>query len=136
MVYTKFRWNYKVDNIYVKEISRSEMDSRGQDLIWEDKAGPYRSTSVGEPWFFKIFYDFFLCVTGHNSDCFITGKCRRTGAANCFLSKTLRDSELKYSTLEKQAYSLVKALKFFSIYILHSKIISYVLNAAIKYILT
>ena len=30
-----------------------------------------------------------------------------------FFSKTLRDSELKYSTLEKQAYSLVKALKFF-----------------------
>ena len=30
-----------------------------------------------------------------------------------FFSKTLRDSELKYSALEKQAYSLVKALNFF-----------------------
>ena len=53
-----------------------------------------------------------------------------------FFNKTLRDSELKYSTLEKQAYSLVKALNFFRIYILHSKIISYVPNAAIKDILT
>ena len=53
-----------------------------------------------------------------------------------FFSKTLRDSELKYSTLEKHAYSLVKALKFFRIYILHSKIISYVPNVAVKDILT
>ena len=30
-----------------------------------------------------------------------------------FFSKTLRGSELKYNTLEKHAYSLVKALKFF-----------------------
>ena len=49
-----------------------------------------------------------------------------------FFSKTLRDSELKYSTLEKKAYSLVKALRFFRIYVLHSKIIAYVPNAAIK----
>ena len=42
---------------------------------------------------------------------------------------------MKYSTLEKQAYSLVKALKFFRIYILHSKIIAYVPNVAIKDIL-
>ena len=49
-----------------------------------------------------------------------------------FFRKTLRDSELKYSTLEKQAYALVKALKFFKIYILHSIIISYVPNVSIK----
>ena len=53
-----------------------------------------------------------------------------------FFSKTLRDSELKYSTLEKQSYSLVKALKFFRIYVLHSKVIAYVPNAAIKDVLT
>ena len=43
---------------------------------------------------------------------------------------------MNYNTLEKQAYSLVKALKFFIIYVLHSKIIAYVHNAAIKDILT
>ena len=53
-----------------------------------------------------------------------------------FFSKTLRDSELKYNILEKQAYSLVKALKFFRIYVLHSKVIAYVPNATIKYVLT
>ena len=53
-----------------------------------------------------------------------------------FFSKTLRDSELKYNTLEKQAYSLVKALKFYIIYVLHSKVIAYVPNVAIKDVLT
>ena len=53
-----------------------------------------------------------------------------------FFSKTLRDTELKYSIMEKQSYSLVKALKFNKNFVLHSKIIAYVPNATIKYILT
>ena len=52
-----------------------------------------------------------------------------------FFSKTLRDSELKYNIMEKQAYALVKALKFFRIYVLHSKVVAYVPNAAVKEIL-
>jgi hypothetical protein len=43
-----------------------------------------------------------------------------------FFSKTLRDAELKYDIMEKQAYALVKALKSFRVYVLHSKIIAYV----------
>ena len=43
---------------------------------------------------------------------------------------------MKYNTLEKQAYSFVKALKFFIIYVLHSKVIAYVPNATIKDVLT
>ena len=38
--------------------------------------------------------------------------------------------------MEKQAYSFVKALNFFRIYVLHSKVISYVPNATIKDVLT
>ena len=53
-----------------------------------------------------------------------------------FFCKTLRDFELKYNILEKRAYSLVKALKIFRIYVLHSKVIAYVPNAAIKDVLT
>ena len=52
-----------------------------------------------------------------------------------FFSKTLRDSELKYNTMEKQAYALVKALKIFRIYVLHSKILAYVPSSAVKEIL-
>jgi hypothetical protein len=52
-----------------------------------------------------------------------------------FFSKSLRDTELKYDILEKQAYAMVKALKDFRTYVLHSKIIAYVPSSSIKDIL-
>ena len=53
-----------------------------------------------------------------------------------FFSKMFRDGELKYDIMEKQAYTLVKALKYFKVYILHSHIIAHVPTSAIKGILT
>jgi ribonuclease HI len=52
-----------------------------------------------------------------------------------FFSKSLRDAELKYNIMEKQAYAMVKALKAFRTYVLHSKIIAYVPTSAVKDIL-
>jgi hypothetical protein len=49
-----------------------------------------------------------------------------------FFSKSLRDAELRYDILEKQAYAMVKALKAFRTYVLHSKIIAYVPTNAIQ----
>ena len=53
-----------------------------------------------------------------------------------FFSKTLRDAELKYDPIEKQAYALIKSLKTFRIYILHAKVLAYVPSAALKDVLT
>ena len=53
-----------------------------------------------------------------------------------FFNKVLRDGELKYDIMEKQAYALVKYLKDFRVYILHSHIISYVPSNVVKSILT
>ena len=53
-----------------------------------------------------------------------------------FYNKPLRDSTLKYNIMEKQAYSYVKALKEFRVYMLHSHSIVFVPFAAIKDILT
>lgn len=53
-----------------------------------------------------------------------------------FFSKTLRDAELRYDLIEKQAYTLIKSLKAFRIYILHSKVVAYVPSASVKDILT
>ena len=50
--------------------------------------------------------------------------------------KTLRDVELKYDPIEKQAYSLIKYLKTFIIYILHAKVIAYVPSTIVKDVLT
>jgi hypothetical protein len=52
-----------------------------------------------------------------------------------FFNKSLRDAELRYNILEKKAYAMVKALKAFRTYVLHSKIIAYVPTNAIKDIL-
>ena len=53
-----------------------------------------------------------------------------------FFSLVLRDSELKYNVIEKQAYALVKTLKDFRVYVLLSHVIAYVPNAVVKEILT
>jgi hypothetical protein len=53
-----------------------------------------------------------------------------------FFNKTLRDVELRYDPIEKQAYALIKSLKAFRIYILHSKVIAYVPSPSVKDVLT
>ena len=51
-------------------------------------------------------------------------------------SKVLRDGELKYDIMEKQAYALIKSLKDFRVYILHSHILPYVPSNIVKIILS
>ena len=48
----------------------------------------------------------------------------------------MRDVELKYDIIEKQAYALIQALKSFRMYVLHSTITAYVPNSAVKIVLT
>jgi hypothetical protein len=52
-----------------------------------------------------------------------------------FFSKSLRDAELRYDIIEKQAYAMVKVLKAFRTYVLHSKVIAYVPTSSVKDIL-
>ena len=51
-------------------------------------------------------------------------------------SKVLRDGKLKDDIMEKYDYALVKSLKGFRVYILHSHIIAYVPSNVVKNILT
>jgi hypothetical protein len=53
-----------------------------------------------------------------------------------FFSKYLRDVALNYKIMEKQSVALVKAIKYFRVFILHSHTISYVMNIVVKDILT
>jgi hypothetical protein len=52
-----------------------------------------------------------------------------------FFSKALRDAKIMYEIMEKQAYALVKALKSFRVYVLHSKVTAYVPSTSVKDIL-
>ena len=53
-----------------------------------------------------------------------------------FMSIPLKNHELKYSQIEKHAFVVVKELKCFWFYILHSHSIIYVLDVAMKSVLT
>ncbi|KAH9313755.1 hypothetical protein KI387_022382, partial [Taxus chinensis] len=53
-----------------------------------------------------------------------------------FFSKALQAAELKYTIMEKQAFSLVKATKVFRPYILSSKVVAYVPHTMVKDILS
>jgi hypothetical protein len=52
-----------------------------------------------------------------------------------FFSKSLRDTEMRYDIMEKKAYIMVKELKDFRTYVLHSKVIPYVPTNSVKDIL-
>jgi hypothetical protein len=52
-----------------------------------------------------------------------------------FFRKSLRDAELRYNIMEKQAYAMVKELKSFITYVFHSKVIAYVPTSFVKDIL-
>jgi hypothetical protein len=53
-----------------------------------------------------------------------------------FFNKSLRDDAMNYNIIEKQDFALVKEIKYFRVYILHSHTIAYVLNVVVKDILT
>jgi hypothetical protein len=52
-----------------------------------------------------------------------------------FMSKALQNSEINYTTMENQAYALVKSLKHFRVYIGYSRVVGYVPHPAVKDIL-
>jgi hypothetical protein len=49
-----------------------------------------------------------------------------------FFSRALRDAKIKYDIMEKRAYALVKSLKAFRLYVLHSKFVAYVPSSLVK----
>jgi hypothetical protein len=53
-----------------------------------------------------------------------------------YFNRMLRNAPLKYDIMEKQVYTLVKSLKEFRTYILHSHVIACVPNSSVKDILT
>eukprot|EP00253_Pinus_taeda_P028184 PITA_28184 len=52
-----------------------------------------------------------------------------------FFGRIIRDGALNYNIIEKQVLALIKALKYFRVYILHSHVLAYVPSAAVKDVL-
>ena len=52
------------------------------------------------------------------------------------MTRSLQNSELKYTTMEKQAYTLIKSLKHFRTYIRYSKVVGCVPHSGLNDILS
>jgi hypothetical protein len=81
----------------------------------------------------------FLIFSFASSDTVATGLLQKNAEGMeqtiSFFNRALRDTEVKYDVMEKQAHALVKALKAFRVYVFHSKIIAYIPSASLKDIL-
>jgi hypothetical protein len=53
-----------------------------------------------------------------------------------FMSTLFKYQEFRYSQMENFAYTVVRAMKNFRFYVLHSHSFVYILNYGVKYILT
>ena len=118
---------------------------KGNEIKWNPKAKNMfedikvaltRELVLSSPYFMKNFILFSFTLE-HT----IVGMLLQKDEQNfenliSYFSKTLQDAPLRYAIMEKQAYSLVKALKDFRTYILHSHIIACVPNDSLNDILT
>lgn len=71
----------------------------------------------------------------HTSAAILTQRKEEGEHPKTFMSTPLKDAELRYPNVEKQAYALVKAIKKFRHYILRSKIHAVVPDVAVKTLL-
>jgi hypothetical protein len=87
------------------------------------------------PDFSKVFYIFSFASNDTIAAVLLQKNADDQEQPVAFFSKVLRDAEVKYELLEKQAYALVKSLKAFRVYILQAKVIAFVPSSSVKDVL-
>jgi hypothetical protein len=87
------------------------------------------------PDFSKVFYIFSFASSDTITSFLLQKNVDDQEQSVAFFSKVLRDAEVKYELLEKQAYALIKSLKAFGVYILQAKVIVFVPSSSVKDVL-
>jgi hypothetical protein len=87
------------------------------------------------PDFAKVFYIFSFASRDTIATILLQKNADDQEKPVSFFSKVLRDAEVKYELLEKQAYALIKSLKAFRVYILQAKVITFVPSSSVKDVL-
>jgi ribonuclease HI len=87
------------------------------------------------PDFSKVFYIFSFASRDTIAAVLLQKNVDDQEQPVAFFSKVLRDAEVKYELLEKQAYALIKSLKAFRVYILQAKVIAFVPSSSVKDVL-
>ena len=120
----------------LKKNVKFEWDDQGRKAFKEIKASVFKAPVLVNPDYSKDFK-----IISFASEDTIAGVLLQTNDQGhdqpiADMSRALQDSELKYHTVEKQAYALVKSLKHFRTFIGYSKVIGYVPNSTVKEVLS
>ena len=121
------------------------MLKKGSEIKWTDatrssfeaiKQAIMEAPTLINPYYTKEFYIFSFASYDTLAAVLLQKNDEGVEHPVAFFKKTLRDVELRYDLIEKQAYALIKSLKAFRIYILHSKVIAYIPLASVKDVIT
>lgn len=117
-----------------KEVFRWNGD--GKKEFKEIKRSIALAPTLVTPDFKKNFIIFYYASEHTMSDILTQKNDQGIESPIAFMSVPLKKNELKYSLIEKKAFSTVKAVKHFRYYILHSHYVVYVPETIVKSILT
>jgi hypothetical protein len=120
----------------LKKDAKIKWDSESRQSFEEVKRALTEAPVLISPDFTKDFYLFSFASEHTIAAVLLQKNSEGYEQPIAFLSKALRDVSLNYNIMEKQSFALVKAIKDFRVYILHSHTIAYVPNAVVKDILT
>ena len=84
---------------------------------------------------YSIDFIIFSFASEHTMVAILMQKRDMTEIPIAFFIRNIRDAALKYNIIVKHALALVKAVKDFRVYILHSHTLAYVPNAMVKEVL-
>jgi hypothetical protein len=120
----------------LKKDTKIKWDSKSKQSFEQVKHALTQAPILISPDFTKGFYLFSFASEHTIATVLLQKNNEGYDQPITFFSKSLRDAALNYKIMEKQVFSLVKAIKDFRVYILHSHTIAYVPNTIVKDILT
>jgi hypothetical protein len=118
---------------------------KGNEIKWnpkyrkifeEIKAALNKYLVLANPYFMKDFILFSFSLEYTIVGILLQKDNQKFEKPIAYFSRMLRDSPLRYDIMEKQAYSLVKSLKEFRTYRLHSHVVAYGPKNLVKDIMT
>ena len=93
------------------------MDHGSKEILWNSKTSTYPTPVLISPDFTKDFFIFSFASEHTVVVVLLQKNIKGQEQPIAFFSKALRDAPLKYNIMEKQAFALIKALKYFIVYI-------------------
>jgi hypothetical protein len=120
----------------LKKDTKIKWDTKSKKSFEQVKHALTQAPILITPNFTKYFY-LFSFASEHTIATILLQKNKEQYEQSIFFfSKASRDASLNYKIMEKQAFALVKAIKDFRVYILHSHTIAYVPKVVVKDTLT